>query len=126
MSTQSILRVSESAPTPIVRDFRIFTEFLSNNRVVLTPKNQHLAKATLHQLNKLMATYVTEDNLNFNQLSYPLLNLFYHLALAGKLLRKVQAKGDRYELQPTERYSRYQDLNPVEKFYEIPIPIYFR
>jgi len=117
MSTQSILRVSESAPTPIVRDFRIFTEFLSNNRVVLTPKNQHLAKAALHQLNKLMATYVTEDNLNFNQLSYPLLNLFYHLALAGKLLRKVQAKGNQYELQPTERYSRYQDLNSVEKYF---------
>ena len=102
MSNQSILRVSESEPTPIVRDFGIYAEFLRNNRVVLTPKSQHLAKATLYQLNKLMQTYVTADNPNFNQLSYPLLNLFYHLALNGKLLHKVQAKGDRYELQPTE------------------------
>ncbi|MHB8127192.1 MAG: IS1096 element passenger TnpR family protein [Desulfitobacteriaceae bacterium] len=117
MSTQSILRVSELEPTPLVRDFGVFAEFLSNNRVMLTPKSQHLAKATLHQLNKLMATYVTEDNPNFNQLSYPLLNLFYHLALNGKLLRKVQAKGDRYELQPTERYNRYQDLRSVEKYF---------
>jgi hypothetical protein len=117
MSAQSRLRVSETEPTPIVRDFGIFTDFLSNNRVVLTPKNQQLAKATLYQLNKLMATYVTEDNPNFNQFSYPLLNLFYNLALAGKLLRKVQAKGNRYELQPTERYSSYQALRTVEKYF---------
>ena len=117
MSNQSILRVSESEPTPIVRDFGIYAEFLRNNRVVLTPKSQHLAKATLYQLNKLMQTYVTEDNPNFNQLSYPLLNLFYHLALNGKLLHKVQAKGDRYELQPTVRYSKYQELRSVEKYF---------
>jgi Plasmid pRiA4b ORF-3-like protein. len=117
MSAQSRLRVSETEPTPIVRDFGIFTDILSNNRVVLTPKNQQLAKATLYQLNKLMATHVTEDNPNFNQFSYPLLNLFYNLALAGKLLRKVQAKGNRYELQPTERYSSYQDLRTVEKYF---------
>ncbi|MHB1127346.1 MAG: plasmid pRiA4b ORF-3 family protein [Bacillota bacterium] len=111
------IRVNEAEPSPIVRDFGLYSEFLCNDRTPLTPKNQYLAKKPLYQINQQMATYVTADNPNFDQTSYPLLNLFYHLALAGKLFRKVKSKSDRFELQSTERYCMYQSLKPVEKYF---------
>ncbi|KKM08456.1 hypothetical protein SY88_23560, partial [Clostridiales bacterium PH28_bin88] len=111
------LRVSEAEPSPIVRDFGLYAEFLCNNRMTLTPKSQYLAKKPLYQINQLMTTYVTADNPNYDQHSYPLLHLFYHLALAGRLFRKAQSKGGRFELQPTERYSIYQNLKPAEKYF---------
>lgn len=117
MTTKSILKISESEPSPIVRDFDLYAEFLAHNLVPLTPKNQFHGKMTLHQINQSMTTYVTADNPNYQQYAYPLLNLFYHVALAGRLFYKAQAKGDRFELQPTERYRMYQDLRPAEKYF---------
>ncbi|MEW6663164.1 MAG: hypothetical protein ACOY9Y_03495 [Bacillota bacterium] len=61
------LRVSEAEPSPIVRDFGLYAEFLSNNRTALTPKNQYLAKQPLYQINQLMTTYVTAGNPNYDQ-----------------------------------------------------------
>jgi len=113
------LRVNEEEPSPIVRDFGLYTESLCNNRTPLTPKNQYLAKKHLYQINQLMKTFVTDDNPNLDQPSYPLLNLFYHLALSGQLFRKVQSKGGRFELQPTERYRSYQSLTPAEKYFSL-------
>ncbi|MHB1418561.1 MAG: plasmid pRiA4b ORF-3 family protein [Bacillota bacterium] len=111
------IMVNEMEPSPIVRDFELYTEFLRNDRTALTPKNQYLAKKPLYQINQQMATYVTADNPNFDQTSYPLLNLFYHLVLAGKLFRKIQAKAGRFELQSTERYVIYQSLKLAEKYF---------
>lgn len=65
MTSESVLKISEAEPSPILHDFAVYTWFLTQNRLPLTPKNQFHAKSALYQLNQQMKTYVTADNPNY-------------------------------------------------------------
>jgi len=54
-----------------------------------------------------------------DQTLYPLLHLFYHLILAGKLYQKVSGKGSRLGLKPTGRLQAYEELKLTEKYFSL-------
>ena len=55
-------------------------------------------------------------SLRIDQPSYPLLHLFYHLSLSGKLFMGVPEK-KKLVLKPTERVQMYEELKPTEMYF---------
>jgi len=109
-------RITETEPTPLVNDFGTFTQYLSNNLCILTPKNEFISRNDLHALNQQMLQSDLKSVPQKDQNLYPLLHLFYHLALAGKLVQKGAGKGSRVVLKPTDRIQLYNMLNCTEKY----------
>jgi len=110
------LTITETKPTPIVKDFNTFTHYLTTNPIGLTKTNEFLSRRDLYELNQRMSNPVTDVTPRTDQPSYPLLHLFQHLALAGKLFFKVPEKGKVF-LQPDERLQKYEELSIPEKYF---------
>lgn len=113
---KNVFRFGENIPSNIVEDFNIFTDYIRNNEIVLTHKKQNLKQKTLFAVNKLMN--VEEENItpHSNQLSYSLLNLFYHLGLTGELFGKITESGQ-IRLDITDNFRAYQQLTDYEKYF---------
>lgn len=117
MHPSPVLKVSESEPTTILRDFEVFIDHLEEHPVTLTRVHMLLPAKTLYELNGRMsrpATCVTEKS---TQTLYPLLHLFYHLTLAGKLFQKEWKGKGMANLRPTDRLQMYKELRPTEKYF---------
>lgn len=110
------LAISETQPTPIVRDFDTFVRYVADHDVRLTKVNEFISGRDLYRLNRNM-TYSSPDTTPRSpQPFYPLLHLFYHLGLAGRLLVKASKKRGTF-LKPTERVGLYLGLRPAEKYF---------
>ena len=83
----------------------------------LTKKNEFLSRTELYELNQRMAFRSAHVTPQMDQPSYPLLHLFYHLALEGKLFLSAIGNGSRVTLQPTDRLALYEELSPCEKYF---------
>lgn len=112
-----VLTITESKPVPILNDFLLFTDYLKNNKIVLTKANEYISRVNLHQINQMMANPVKDNTERSEQPSYPLLHLFYNLIIAGNFFRKVPAKGGRLALEPTERCQMYDARTLTEKYF---------
>ncbi|KAF5415089.1 MAG: hypothetical protein C5S48_06960 [Candidatus Methanogaster sp.] len=108
--------ITETEPTPLLRDFATFTGYLSTHNIVLTRTNRFLSGRDLYELNQEMTHPLPDATPRTGQGMYPLLHLFYHLVLAGKLFRKVSEKG-RLALKPTERLQAYEELKLTERYF---------
>ena len=111
-----MLNITSTYPTPMLNDFRIFMDSLNKEETALTPKNQYMSKERLWGLNQLMSFKMEDANSKLDQGSYPLLHLFYHLALAGKLAIMLPDKGGKFYLKVTERYEEYLNLTMTEQY----------
>ena len=109
--------ITETEPTPLLRDFAAFTGYLSTHNIVLTRTNEFLSGRDLYELNQEMTHPLPDTTPRTGQSLYPLLHLFYHLVLAGKLFRKVSEKGSRLALKPTERLQAYEELKLTERYF---------
>ncbi|MBO9609878.1 MAG: hypothetical protein J7639_28230 [Paenibacillaceae bacterium] len=87
MSAKPKLVVTETEPTPIVKDFMTFAAYAETHEILLTKKLKWLPCTALQSLNKLMTVPEPEVTEYSDQNAYPLLTLFHHLALAAKLFR---------------------------------------
>ena len=74
-----IFNISENEPTSILKDFRIFTEYLSSHQVKLTKGKQYINSSALFEINGLMTNPEQGVNNKKLQVAYPLLHLFYNL-----------------------------------------------
>lgn len=117
MSKLPAFVITETEPTPLLRDFAAFTGYLSTHNIVLTPTNKFLSGRDLYELNQEMTHPLPDTTPRTSQGVYPLLHLFYHLVLAGKLFRKVSEKGSRLALKPTDRLQAYEELNLTERYF---------
>ncbi len=88
----NILNVTETEPTSLIRDFTAFIRYLRTHQIVLTRVNEFIPGKDLYELNKEMTLPLPDTTPRTDQTLYPLLHLFYHLALAGKLSQKVPEK----------------------------------
>lgn len=111
-----MLTISENEPTPILKDFAAFIHYLKTHRIVLTKVNEFISGRNLFELNQQMTHPVPYTVTRTTQIYYPLLHLFYHLVLGGKLFQKVPEK-DRMVLKSTDRLQLYEDLKPTEKYF---------
>ena len=117
MSKLPVFVITETEPTPLLQDFATFTRYLSTHRIVLTRANEFLSGRDLYELNQEMTHPLPDTTPRTSQSLYPLLHLFYHLVLAGKLFRKVSEKGSRLVLEPTERLQAYGELKLTERYF---------
>ncbi len=109
--------ITETRPTPLLSDFEIFLGYLRANSISLTPKKLFLKKKYLYELNKKMYFRISRVSENSNQDRYPLLHLFYHLVLSGKLFQIDYRRRSRRVLEPTDRLQLYERLNWTEKYF---------
>lgn len=113
----TVFNITETEPAPLIRDFDTFTRYLRAHQIVLTRANEFIPGRDLYELNKEMTNPLQDTTPRTDQTLYPLLHLFYHLALAGKLFQKVSEKGSRLALKPTGRLQLYEELKLVEKYF---------
>jgi len=83
---------TKTAPTPLLKDFETFTRYLEQNAFALGKATEHIPYKHLAALNEEMTLPNLENTPRTSQEFYPQLHLYYHLALAGKLFRKVYHK----------------------------------
>jgi len=117
MSTVPLLTITETEPKSLLRDFATFIHNFIEHPVSLTRTNEFIPRKVLYELNQRMTHPVSNTTPLTDQNFYPPLHLFYHLAVAGKLLRKVREKGNKLVLKPTERVQLYEELKPTEKYF---------
>ncbi len=111
-----IFNITETEPTPLIQDFATFTRYLKEHHIVLTRTNEFISGRDLYELNKEMIHPLLDTTPRTDQTVYPLLHLFYHLVLAGKLFQKVPEKA-RLILRPAGRIPLYEELKPTEKYF---------
>jgi hypothetical protein len=113
----TVFNITETEPAPLIQDFAAFTRYLRTHQIVLTSANEFIPGRYLYELNKEMTHPLQVTTPRTDQALYPLLHLFYHLALAGKLFQKVPEKGSRLALKPTGRLQLYEELKLAEKYF---------
>jgi len=107
--------ITETWPTPIVRDFGLFLEAAEAPSAYLTVAKRTLDRKTLHALDGRMLTFRTDTHPRTDQEYYLLLNFFQRLCISDHLhvLDKVGAK---LRMVPTERVAEFRQLSPAGKF----------
>jgi len=113
---RDIFNFKENIPSYLVDDFDAFINYLIKQDVILTLKSQNFKQKDLYAMNELMVVPEQDVTPKSNQGSYPLLNLFYHLALRGKLFSFAGSSGQ-LKLVPDERLSMFQQLTDYEKYF---------
>lgn len=108
--------INENEPTPILKDFAAFIQYLKTHQIVLTKVNEFISGKNLFELNQQMTHPQRNTVERTTQNFYPLFHLFYHLVLGGKLFQKV-SETNRIVLKPTYRLQLYEDLRPAEKYF---------
>ncbi|XID95878.1 plasmid pRiA4b ORF-3 family protein [Paenibacillaceae bacterium WGS1546] len=116
MSARQKLIITETEPTPIVKDFMTFAAYAEKNEILLTKTQGWLPRKVLQSINALMTEPEPEVTAYSDQNAYPLLALFHNLALAAKLFRTEPHPSGKQRLLPTERLPLFYSLNPTEKY----------
>jgi hypothetical protein len=102
--------------TKILADFEKFIEYLNSNQVRVTKTQEFINGGTLVELNEIMETDQLADCHNRTpQYKFPLLNLFYHFALAGKILKIDYSRSTKYLIE-AKNFELYQNLSESEKY----------
>ncbi len=117
MSKSTIFNITETEPTPLLRDFATFTQYLRTHHIVLTRVNEFISGKDLYKINQEITRPLPDTTPRTDQTRYPLLHLFYHLVLAGRLFQKVTGKGSRLVLKPTGRLRTYEELKLTERYF---------
>ncbi len=112
----NILNFNNQKPETIVDDFSIFINYLNENKIKLTKTNQFLQGKVVYTLNQTMTLEVMENvTTRTPQDYYPLIHLFYHLAISAKLF-EINYKKSYNSIEPTKDLKKYQKLTKTEKY----------
>jgi hypothetical protein len=111
-------RFSEDEPTPIVRDFSAFVNYLEDTPVALGKKAENIPYKHLVALNELMSSPNRGNTPRTPQRFYPRLHLFYSLAVAGGLFQRAQS-GSSIVLEPTDRLYDLRSLSDAGKYFSL-------
>ncbi|WP_162053552.1 plasmid pRiA4b ORF-3 family protein [Pontibacter pamirensis] len=103
---------------PVLIDFDLFLTFLRTHRQVpVTGSSFHLKQADLFRLNAEMyfkASWVSEKS---RQPHYPLLDFFYHVVIASKLVRVHHEKKGVYLKVVPEQLEKYDLMMHTERYF---------
>jgi hypothetical protein len=116
MTNSPQFHFTETAPTPLLKDFETFTRYLEANTFVLGKAKGFIPYKHLATLNEEMTHPNLENTPRTSQEFYPQLHISYHLVLAGKLFRKIYHK-NQFALETTERLAAYRALAAAEKYF---------
>lgn len=80
--------ITNDYPTTITQDFLTFLDYIENHTVKLTKTNQQITRKDLVALYALMPEPKLAVSEKSNQIGYPLLHLFFQLAVELELVQK--------------------------------------
>jgi hypothetical protein len=117
MTSPKVFHFSDTEPTPLLKDFEAFCQYLEQKDFALGKATGLIPHKPLNELNALLTQPSAEHTSHTPQHYHPLLHLFYHLALAGKLFSKAPYKKSQVRLQATPRLAGFRALTPAEKYF---------
>ena len=109
-------RFTENEPTPIVRDFNTFVNYIEDTPFAIVKKSGHIPCKHLVVLNESMVNPNTENTPRTPQRFYPRLHLFYNFALVGNLFQRVSS-GSSIVLEPTDRLYDFRALSDAGQYF---------
>lgn len=107
------VRITETEPVSIVKDFDTFVNYLKEHNPPLVRKGHLLPKKTLYEIEQLMSHPDPESTPKTAFMFYPRLKLFYYSILRGNLFIKTRE----LTLHETGRLTEYEGLTPTEKYF---------
>lgn len=113
MTAANVLKITETRPTPIVRDFDTYVNCIRQINPPLLRKGHFLSRKTLYEIDQLMSHPDPENTPETPKIFYPHLSLFYEISLGGNLFIKTKT----LHLEETERLAAYTELNATEKYF---------
>lgn len=108
--------ITETEPTPLIRDFQSFLDYVAANKPYPTPRG-YLSGKDLFEMNKRMTQPLGGTTVRTGQEFFPQLHLFFHLAQSGRLVQKAVEKASKTVLQLADRAAPYSKLTPTEKYF---------
>jgi hypothetical protein len=107
---------TENEPTPIVKDFNTFVNYIEETPFTMGVKSGHIPYKHLAALNESMSSPNTGNTPRTPQRFYPRLHLFFDLALAGNLFQRA-ASGSSVALEPTDRLYEFRSLSDAGQYF---------
>ena len=104
--------VQEQDLTPLLAEFAIFCRELEQRQPVLSKKKAELGKKDLFTINSFMTKPQTYEKATNPQGSYPTINLFFYLAVEGRLFEG----GPGHRLEPSPALDEFRQLNPFAQY----------
>jgi len=97
-------------------NFDKFVDYISTKDVTIGKATKYISKKFLFEMNEIMSIKQQDITANSTQTSYPMLYLFYRLAVESKLFTELKIKGGKLALKPTEKVEVFKQLNELEKY----------
>lgn len=108
--------MNEQAILNTVNDFHNFCRYIEENKPVLTKQKIQLGKKDLFSINTLLNFRKDVAAPNYQQESYPVIDLMFQLSTGGKLFRKTaDAKGN-IALAIAPGKAKFDQLNVFERY----------
>jgi len=102
--------------TKIISDFDNFLDKINKEKIKISKTQEFINGGTLLELNELMETdQLSECHNRIPQYKYLLLNFFYYLALAGKVLKIDYSRSTKYLIKG-KNFDAYKQLSESEKY----------
>ena len=99
-----------------VEEFEKFIGFIKNASPVLSSKRRVFGKKDSYKLNLMLYYKKDVSGPNYNQEQYPVIDLMFSLALAGRLYVKANNEEGNPALVETGAMESYKALNQYEKY----------
>lgn len=113
---KEIDKINEQAIRNTIDDFRKFCEYIETNKPVLSKKKTQLGKKDLFEINALLDFRKDVVAPNYQQESYPVIDLMFHLAVDGKLYRKTAGAKGNIMLSAVPGKAEFDQLNIFEQY----------
>lgn len=110
--TAAKVEITETEPTPLIKDFGTFVTYIAEKNPSLVRKGHFLPRGALSQIGKLIST-PGPGILKTTTFLHPYLTLFYYMAVKGNLFIKTPD----LHLKRTERLTEYIQLTSPEKYF---------
>lgn len=109
-------RVSEKDISATINDFTVFCDYIDGKKPVLSKRRAALGKNDLFEINSLLYYKKEVTAPNYQQESYPVIDLIFNLVLLGKLFVKAADSSGNLHLTRTERKDEFDSLNIYEQY----------
>lgn len=113
---KKIDKMNEQAIRNTIEDFRKFCEYIEKYKPVLSKKKTQLGKRDLFEINALLHSRKDVAAPNYQQESYPVIDLMFHLVVDGKLYRKTAGAKGNITLSAAPGKAEFDQLNAFEQY----------
>lgn len=108
--------MNEQAIRNTIDDFQKFCQYIDENNPVLTKQKIQLGKKDLFEINALLHFRKDVAAPNYQQESYPFMDLMFHLATGGKLYRITAGLKGNIHLIANSAKEEFDRLNTFEQY----------